>query len=610
MIIIKRFSLLLFLFFWNAAASSDTPALQSKPWRVRAIALSGNQTFKRIEILALLDLRPALFKKRPRYSKGHLKSNVESLIRFYRNQGFLHVAVEGMVARRDTLRKLVYLDFTVDEGVRTIVTSVTYVPNMPDSLLNKKLKCRIGNPLVFSTIAIDEKTLRSARARKGYINAATTSSLSIDTAAAEASITFSTIDGPKIVVDSIVLLGLEKCKQKVVSRELKFATNDTLSLAAIRASEMRLYRTGLFSSVYIEPENDSSNSGDDTLAAVYKPVSVSVREADFFRLKIGVGYGNEDGARGSFETSYYNFFRSGHRGTLKGNASLKIQQIQSTYSTPWFVGIPLKFDVSLYYNRFNDKVKFRGSFWGTLLSLEHSFSEITTAQLWTKFEDVLWINTDNLPGEFPRNNTQSFGVDFTFDTRNDLLNPVSGAYSLIKGEIAGLAGINSNQFLKFTADSRLYWKLGPFSCGSALKLGWANPYGKSTQVPIQDQFFAGGSRSVRGFRENFLSTYFDTTDTAWHAKSGRAMLTANLLEVRFPIIWWINGAVFADAGILSDNVSTVTMPNLLKEISWTAGPGLRVNTPLAIIRFDLGFKLNPKPEESLTQWHLDVGQSF
>lgn len=604
-------TLFIFLFCFSVAGvSADIPAAQGKPWRVRAITLSGNRTFKRSELLALLDLQPALFKKRPRYSKGRLNSDIESLILFYRNQGFLQVAVEGRVARRDTLRKRVFLDFSVEEGVRTTITSVIY-RHPPDSTLSKKLKCRVGKPLVFSAIAIDEKTLRSTRARKGYIHAVTTSSLSIDTAAAEATITFSTTDGPKVVVDSIVLLGLKKCKPKVVSRELRFAAGDTLSLAAIRASEMQLYKTGLFNSVYIEPGTDSTgNAADDTLPAVSRPVTVSVREADFFRLKLGIGYGNEDGARGSFETSYYNFFRSGHRGTLKGNASWKIQQIQSTYSTPWFLGIPLKFDVSLYYNRFNDKVKFRGSFWGTLLSLEHSFSEISTAQLWTKFEDVLWINTDNLPGEFPRNNTQSFGVDFTFDTRNDLLNPATGVYSLIKGEVAGLAGINSNQFVKFTADNRLYWKMGPFSCGSALKLGWANPYGKSTQVPIQDQFFAGGSRSVRGFKENFLSTYFDTTDSAWHAKSGRAMLTANLLEVRFPILWWINGAVFADAGILHDNFLAVTMPTLLKEISWTAGPGLRVNTPLAIIRFDLGFKLNKKPEESLTQWHLDVGQSF
>jgi hypothetical protein len=35
-----------------------------------------------------------------------------------------------------------------------------------------------------------------------------------------------------------------------------------------------------------------------------------------------------------------------------------------------------------------------------------------------------------------------------------------------------------------------------------------------------------------------------------------------------------------------------------------------VNTPLAILRFDVGFKLDKRRSELLAQWHLDVGQSF
>ena len=99
-------------------------------------------------------------------------------------------------------------------------------------------------------------------------------------------------------------------------------------------------------------------------------------------------------------------------------------------------------------------------------------------------------------------------------------------------------------------------------------------------------------------------------DSTMHAQSGTILATANLLEMRFPLFWWINGALFADAGILRNSGDSKSPDSIINEIRWTAGPGLRVDTPLAILRFDFGFKLNRRAGESLTQWHLDVGQSF
>lgn len=599
------------LFFMPSA--NKTSRNKVKPWLVHSITFEGNQTFRNIELLAQMNLRPAVFKKR-RYSKGRMKSDVQSLSHFYKNQGFLLSEVTATVTQRDTARKKVILHVRVEEGERTIVSSITYTPVTPDSNTRKQLSCRAEGPLVFSGVSKDVNTLQKKRAQKGYINAVVSSEITIDTLAATAQLRFTIKDNPKVVVERIRVTGLEKLKKKIASRELRFKKDDTLTIDAIRKSEQRLYQTGLFSSVYIEPEMDSSEIGlADSVVAVHKDVSVALREADFFRLKLGAGYGNDDGFRGSVETSYYNLFRSGQRGTFKGNLSQRMQQVQTIYSTPWLLGIPLRFDASIYYNHFSDTTKFLGEFWGTLLSVERSLFDLVTLQLWTKFEDVLWIKTEHIPGEFPRENTQSFGTDITFDTRDDLMNPSSGWYSLLKAEVAGLTGINSNQFLKFSADNRLYWKAGFLSCGSGIKFGWVHPYGQSTIVPIQDQFFAGGSRSVRGYRQNFLSTFTEITDsgdTVTRAQSGRVMVTTNLLEIRFPIIWWIHGAMFVDAGILRDRFSGMALSEFIREFAWTAGPGLRVNTPLAIIRFDLGFKLKRKPGELLTQWHLDVGQSF
>ena len=598
------------LFTLILPATGTARTVKSRPWRVKSVIVNGNGSFARFELLNRMELRPVFLKKAPHFSKSRLEADRKSIIRFYRDRGFLSVIVNAEVTGRDTARKRVFIRIAISEGRRTVITQVNYLPEKPDSTVFPSLQCTAEKPFEISSVENDERVLREQRTRRGYLFAAVTARMIIDTAAAKANITFITADGPRVVVDTVTIEGAPHLKKRVVSRELTFNTGDTLSSDDATTSEQRLYQTGLFSSVYIEPVADSLGDSTGVPNSVTLPVAVTLREADFFRLKFGAGYGTDEGIRGSSETSYHNLFSLGHRVTLKGDVSPLKQDGTTVYTTPWLFGIPLRFDASVYFNRFSDSTTYQGNFWGSLLSVERMFGDYINCQWWTKYENVLWLDTANLPGEFPLKNTQSFGFDLTFDSRDNLLDPVTGAYSLLKCEAAGIAGINSNQFMKVTADNRFYWKVRKLNCASGIRIGWVRPYGKSTIVPIQDQFFAGGSRSVRGFKKDLLLTYIDSSDTSVHAKSGTFLATANLLEIRFPIIWWIHGAFFADAGILRDAGSDLRLKSVVRNMRWTAGPGLRINTPIAILRFDIGFKLHRKPGESLTQWYFDVGQSF
>lgn len=600
-----------FLFFFFLAIFSAYPAEKSvkiKPWKVRQVAITGNEAFKRFELLQVMDLRPVWFKN-PRFSKARLRSDLESLEKLYNNQGFLFTKVSAVNVVRDSLKKRVFIFIHVDEGPRTMVAEVTYIPQLTDTILLKGLKCRPGKPLIQRDILDDERTIRQRWAKRGHLFAKVRSRQEIDSINLSASISFSLEPGPLVVADSLYLSGLEGLKPRVVRREITFKAGDTLTLDDLRRSERRLYGTNLLNSVSIEPEvHDTADTiSSDTTRSCRLPVSVTVRETNFLRLKLRLGYGQYEKFRSSVEASYNNLFGVGHRLAFKGNLSQRIQQAKMIYTTPWFLGIPLRFDGSFYYNRFSDTTTYRGLFRGVLLSLERATEFNTTWQFWTKLEDVLWISSDGLPEDLPDKNTQSFGIDLTYDTRNNLLNPSKGFYTLLKSELAGITGMNSNQFIKFTGDTRLYWQLKKLKFASGCKLGWARPYGKSRVVPLQDQFYGGGSRSVRGFRDNFLRTF---TDSTVHAKSGTIMATANLLEIRFPIVGWVNGALFCDAGYLWDSVNGRSPRSLAEDLRWTAGPGIRVNTPLAILRFDVGFKLDKRRSELLAQWHLDVGQSF
>jgi outer membrane protein assembly factor BamA len=172
-----------------------------------------------------------------------------------------------------------------------------------------------------------------------------------------------------------------------------------------------------------------------------------------------------------------------------------------------------------------------------------------------------------------------------------------------------------------------------------LRVGWVNSLSSSEQalgiaptvgggvLHPRKRFYAGGSHSVRGFGENQLGPRVltvpisklqshDSLNIA--CKSGTDVTTCNpnaakledldfeprplggnfvlegSVETRFPVWRDLMGAVFVDAGM----VSQTTNPTLPKrKAAVTPGFGVRYRSPVGPIRADIGF--NPGTTESL-----------
>ena len=94
-------------------------------------------------------------------------------------------------------------------------------------------------------------------------------------------------------------------------------------------------------------------------------------------------------------------------------------------------------------------------------------------------------------------------VDHTFDTRNRTLFPDSGLLSRLSAEIAFPGG--DLEYYKASYNMRWYKS---FHRHMALLLGgevaYGDGYGDTTYLPFFENYFAGGIRSVRGFRQNTI----------------------------------------------------------------------------------------------------------
>lgn len=144
-------------------------------------------------------------------------------------------------------------------------------------------------------------------------------------------------------------------------------------------------------------------------------------------------------------------------------------------------------------------------------------------------------------------------------------------------------------------------------------------YGNSDVVPFVKQYYSGGPYSVRAFNIRSLGpgTYnpdTDGTNSDYFDKTGNIRLEANL-EYRFPIVSFLKGAVFADAGNIWNSKENPTYngkdkfsSDFLSELGMGAGVGLRVDIQSFVIRFDLAAPFHNPALPKGERFHFDVSK--
>lgn len=176
---------------------------------------------------------------------------------------------------------------------------------------------------------------------------------------------------------------------------------------------------------------------------------------------------------------------------------------------------------------------------------------------------------------------------------------ISGS-NIKKGDTTKIFGVPFSQFVKFENEFRHYYKFSEKSqIASRIIMGVGFAYGNSDEMPFINQFFNGGTNSLRAFRARSIGpgSYKETaTNTFLPDQSGDLKLEFST-EYRATIYRFINGALFVDAGniwLLNDNVdkpNSKFSKDFIKEIAVGTGIGLRFDFSFLVLRTDLAFPL-------------------
>lgn len=417
------------------------------------------------------------------------------------------------------------------------------------------------------------------------------------------------------LVEGFKVKGNKKCKDYVITREMKLKPGKPFNAKDARRSMQRVYNLG-----YFEDVNVKLNPGREPNSV---EVEIDVVEMNTGTFGIGAGYSNADGFVGMISIGDKNFRGTGDKINIRwefGGEDNK--NYDFSYTRPWLDDKETSATINLYditneyadYDINGDEIarydkKRRGQ---ELTFSRKTHNEFISNYITLKNRDDIYKGEadgyegdkdqyyedrfttesgkykDWMPDTAEKRRKENFGVTRSitlgriFDSRDNVYDPHEGKRMAYSVEWAGGLG-GDFDFTKFTADWRYYFRAGGENVW-ALNLGAGYADG---DMPLSQRFAMGGSDTLRGYEDDQFR--------------GNSMVKATL-EYRFPIVKKVQGVLFTDNGYAWDKRHEDDFDFGLIKNSY--GVGLRINSPLGPVKLDYGYG------EDGGKFHFSFGGQF
>ncbi|MFO1258978.1 MAG: BamA/TamA family outer membrane protein [Gammaproteobacteria bacterium] len=467
-------------------------------------------------------------------------------------------------------------------------SSDTQLPN--DASLNLKINRVLEAEQVLVAQKILEKKLEKLNCMTSID---TTYEAIIEDHVPTVTLLFKVKAAPQAKFGPITFIGLSSVHESILRNKIKWQQGDCFKLSLIEKTRGALLSTKLFGRVDIKFDEKPNKAGE-------VPITIELMERLHRTVKLGAGYGTDEGIGGSTSWEHRNYFGEGEILKIDLSANSLKKKWDTTYTEPYF----LRDDQSLI---MTSKVLKEN------VDAYDALSWKITGTVQRKLKN-LWVASAGIGYTVSRvekanEEDENFGllrlpIGLTQDTRDNKLDPTKGHQMIIewipyfntfdtnisfyKTAIEGIKyiGFNEAKYYPVIATRAL---LGSITGVSLL------------EIPADERVYAGGGGSVRGYGYQKLSRF-----SFGEPLGGRSLLVLSS-ELRLHLSDKFGTAFFIDGG----NTFEEKIPNFEDPLRWAVGAGIRYYTGFGPIRFDIAFPISRRPRiDSRYQFYISLGQAY
>jgi outer membrane protein insertion porin family len=507
--------------------------------RIEHINIVGNETYSEDTLLKLLHSSEKTanpFSTADEYSQVKLAADIETLRSYYQDRGFIRFEIDSTQVSISPDKRDIFIVINIREGERFTLRDIKLEGevDIPSEEFESLIAVKEGDVFARKNIVRSSNAINERLGQDGYAFAEVDVIPRIDDDARNVGLTFVINPGKRVYVRRVTFSGQYKTRDEVLRREMRQLEGSRFSPALVSRSRIRLQRLAFMQSVSIRtPRVPGSDDQVD--------LEVTVQEGQSGSFSAGLGYGSDGGATINLAFQQDNLFGTGESLQFSFDNSKTTRQLSLSFRDPYFTDDGISRTVGAFIRKTDtgnqsSTSRYLSSTRGASVRFGVPLSEFSTFRVGIGYERTEIGTTDGSPDEITEFvdsqgevfNIYDLNLGFTFDTRNRTVFATSGAINRFTLEAA------------IPGSDYTYYKLGygleyfkaineRYTFSTSLRLDSGYGYEDFEKLPFFNRYFAGGVRTLRGYRTGSLGPK-DSLENA----SGGDYRTLGTIEVIFP----------------------------------------------------------------------------
>ncbi len=597
---------------------------------VTSITFTGNNSFGGNSLRAVITTKEKAWwrflSRNTTFDADRLEFDKEQLRRHYLKNGYADVQIVSAEPTQDDNGNFT-INFTIEEGPRYSIADVAVNvgdAKLDDNGIRRAVKTDAGD--VYNAEKVDKsvENLTLEASKQGFVFAKVEPKVDRESASGRLNLTYDIVEGPRTYIERIEIVGNGRTLDEVIRRELGLFEGDAYNKALVERARRRLTALDFFEKIEF---SDREGSAADKVVLVLEVVEKSTGSLNF-----SAGYSSVETVVLGVEVSERNLFGRGQQVRLNTQASFKKQQLDFSFTEPYFMGSPFSAGFDLFANRrdFKETSSYKSEQIGGALRAGFRLDETSSVNF--KYllarRKIKGIDpTTASPAILEQEGVSwksAVSSTYVYDDLDNPLRPNSGLRAEVKGEIAGLGGTDRFASLEASAwyfipviEDQVTVKLEG-NAGHIRSLGGG-------KVPFQDRFFHG-SETFRGFASSGVGPRQIGNDGVTDAIGGTSYAIGTV-EAIFPLglpeALGVEGVAFSDFGTVfgSEDQTVAAGSNGCtrvggctvfdsKKFRASVGAGIIWQSPFGPLRLEAAYPLLKAQQDEKEWFSFSIGTRF